>query len=161
MENKIRRSIALDGKSNLYIIKGYRILNTKPVRAFDELAVLTATVFNTSIALINFVDQDHDLTRNVCSVAIIKENQRLLEALSTTPILISNAMIAGEMGMKFFASIPITNEEGFDIGMICIADEKSRVFTPQDKVKLERIGTLVRKEMDKRNCQTDICLAKD
>jgi hypothetical protein len=158
VKNKIRSSTSLDRKSNLYILKGYQILSNKPASGFDELAVDTATIFNTSVALINFVDRDHGLTRNVCSVVIIKENQRLLKALSTTPILISNAMIAGEMGMKFFAAIPITNETGFDIGTICIADEKPRAFTPQDKEELERIGTLIRKRIGRKK---DICLVKD
>lgn len=161
MENKISRSTSLDGKSNLYILKGYHILNNKLASSFDELAVLTATIFNTSAVLINFVDQDHTPTKNVCAVAVIKENQGLLDAISTAPILISNAMIAGELGMKFFASIPITNEDGLDVGMICIADEKSRVFTLQDKGELERISELVRKEMKKKNCKTDIPRAKD
>lgn len=164
LEKKIRKSIALGEQPRLEL-KRYRIIRTKSEAVFDDLVVLTARVFDTHIAVINFVDQDEIWSKvkiksnqessfttatSICSLAIIDEKGGLFEGFSVAPRLLTSAIIAGEMGMKFYASVPITTDDGLCVGSICIIDKEQRTFLPQEREKLEWVATMVRKEMNKR-----------
>lgn len=164
-EKKIRRSIVPTGQSQLGRLNRYNLIYTESESVFNDLAILTATLFDTDIAVINFVDQDAVWSKvklqttqepsfnaeiSICSLAIINEKGGLFEGLSMSPRLMSNALIAGEMGMKFYAAVPIITDEGFHAGTVCIVDKQQRTFLPQDREKLEWVATRVRKEMNKR-----------
>lgn len=167
INSKIRFRILSDEKSRLENLKKYRILYTKSEPVFDQLAAFTATMFNTPIALINFVDQDSVWMKavqhtqplqsfeagretNLCSVAIVNESITAYENFAEHPFLMSNALIAGESGLQFYAAVPITTDEGFNVGTVCIVDKKYRQFLPHEQQQLEWIAIMVRKEMNKR-----------
>ncbi|WP_316811248.1 GAF domain-containing protein [Pedobacter heparinus] len=165
MEKKIRKSIAFDEWSRLESLKNYKILYTKSAPVFDRLAAFTAKILKTPIALINFVDQDSvwlkegqqarpsspfEPETSLCSMAIINESGIEFEGFEKEPALMSNALIAGESGLRFYAAVPITTDEGLPVGMVCIVDTKHRKFLPHEQKKLEWVAVRIRKEMNKR-----------
>jgi len=163
LDNRIRKSISLVERTSLEELKGYKILRTKSAKVFDELAVLTASLFNTQIAVINFVDQ-HNIWRKkglhanrvetiVCSLAIVNESASDFAGLCAAPTLITNALIASELGMRFYAAAPIVTDEGVRLGSVCIVDKKQREFLPQEREKLEWVAEIVKKEMKKKSAQ--------
>lgn len=153
-------------------MEGYKIIRTKSAKVFDELAAFTASLFNTEIAVISFVDQ-HNIWKkrgqqhhrfswahvetNVCSLAIANDSVGAFEGLFATPALITNALIASELGMCFYVAVPILNDEGIRIGSVCIVDKKRREFLPQEQEKLEWVADMVKNEMSKRTTQM-ICV---
>lgn len=165
LERKIRKSLAFDEGSRLENLKNYRILYTRSAPVFDQLAAFTAKTLNTPIALINFVDRDSvwlkdggqcnspssfDEGSSLCAMAIVNESGIAFEGFEKQPGLMSNALIAGESGLRFYAAVPITTDEGFTVGTVCIVDTKHRKFLPQEQKKLEWIAVRIRKEMNKR-----------
>jgi GAF domain-containing protein len=166
-DSKIRKSIVSDEKSRLENLKKYKILYTKSEPVFDQLAAFTATMLNAPIALINFVDQDSVWMKagqpaqplpafegrsetSLCALAIINESVMAFESFAKQPGLMSNALIAGESGLQFYAAVPITTDEGFNVGTVCIVDKKRRQFLPHEQKQLEWVAVMVRKEMNKR-----------
>lgn len=168
LDKNIRRSIALEEKSRLEQVKGYKVIRKKSSRVFDELAIYTASLFNTQIAIINFVDQ-HNLWQkkgqplkqmklphaetDVCSLAISKENPNTFQTLAVAPALVTNPIIMSELGMAFYAAVPIVTAEGTQIGMVCILDKNRREFPAQEKRKLEWVAGMVQKEMEKKTAR--------
>lgn len=165
LEKKIRKSIAFDEWSRLENLKNYKILYTKSAPVFDQLAAFTAKILNTPIALINFVDRDSvwlkagqearptlpfEKETSLCSMAIINESGIEFEDFEKEPGLISNPLIAGESGLRFYAAVPITTDDGFAVGTVCIIDTKYRKFLPHEQKQLEWVATRIRKEMNKR-----------
>lgn len=167
LENKLRKSIDLDEKSQLENLKKYKILYSKTDAVFDQLAAFTATMLNTPVALINFVDKESVWTkadensiaiagstsetdRNLCSMAVINESADAFKCFAERPQLMSNALIAGELGLQFYASVPITTDDGFNVGSVCIVDKKHRKFLPHEREQLEWVAAMVRIEMNKR-----------
>lgn len=157
--------IPTDEDARLENLKKYKILYTKTEPIFDQLAALTATMMNTPIAMINFVDRDKVWTKadqsghtglevdrevSLCSLAILNDSVTVFENLIQNPCLISNPLIAGESGLCFYAAAAITTNEGFRVGAVCILDKKTRVFKEEDRKKLELIALMVRREMNKR-----------
>lgn len=168
MEKKIRKSIAPDEKSGSEKLNAYRILYTRSTKFFDELAKLTAAMFNVQIAVINFVDQDSVWRKegqpsccppgsyretSICSLAILSECLGTFEGLSAAPKLMTNALIAGELGMNFYAAAPVLTDEGVQVGTVCIVDKAHRNFLPQEQEKLEWVAQMIQKEMNKRTAQ--------
>lgn len=168
LEKRIRKSISLVEKSRLENLKGYKILSPKSSRVFDELSAFTASLFNTQIAVINFVDHHNFWAKkgqptkinsslfietSVCSLAIADESAKAFEGLSAAPALITNALIAAELGMNFYAAVPIVTDEGVRIGTVCIIDKAQRQFLPQEREKLEWVAGMVNREMNKKRAQ--------
>ncbi|MDR6786260.1 GAF domain-containing protein [Pedobacter africanus] len=167
LENRLRKNIRLDEKYQLENLKKYKILYSKTESVFDQLAAFTATMLNTPIALINFIDRSHvwknadknrnqnaslpEAESNLCSMAIINENAGAFKQFAESPELMSNALIAGESGLKFYAAAPITNNEGVRVGTVCILDKKYRQFSTYEQQQLDWVAAVVAKEMNKKN----------
>lgn len=166
MENKLGTAIVpSDELARLENLKKYKILYTKTEPIFDQLAALTATMLNTPIAMINFIDKDkvwtkanqhgesgHEVERagSLCSFAILNESITVFEGAIENHYLMSDPLIAGENGMRFYAAAAITTDEGFRVGVVCVVDKKPRTFSEEDRKKLELIAIMVRAEMNKR-----------
>ncbi|MNL01155.1 hypothetical protein D3C87_1216160 [compost metagenome] len=166
LEKKLRKSIGLDEKHRLENLKRYKILYAKTESVFDQLAAFTATMLNAPIAIINFVDRESVWVKadessqptaglfeeesNLCSLAIINESAFAFEGFAERPQLMSNALIAGEAGLQFYAAAAITTDEGFNVGSVCIVDKKRREFLPHEQEQLEWVASMVRREMNKK-----------
>lgn len=166
MENRFGSGIIpQDEEERLENLKKYRILYTKSEPIFDQLAASAATSLNVPLAMINFVDKDNVWTKamqdgdignevergsSLCSLAILKDCVTVFEDTLSEPMLLSNPLIAGESGFRFYAAAPIKTSEGFNIGVLCILDKVSRKFTANDQQKLERIADTIRIEIEKR-----------
>ncbi|ALL04515.1 serine/threonine protein kinase [Pedobacter sp. PACM 27299] len=157
--------VSSNEEARLENLKKYKILYTKTEPYFDQLAAITATMMNTPIAMINFVDKDVVWTKadqhgqagkeiergsSLCSLAILNESVTVYEDLIQNPALVSNPLYLGESGLRFYAAAAITTNEGFRVGAVCIVDKKPRVFGEEDRKKLEKIALMVRLEMNKR-----------
>lgn len=167
LESRLRKNIGLDEKYRLENLKKYKIVYSKTESVFDQLAAFTATMLNTPIALINFVDRPNvwanaeknkkqhlsltEVEGNLCSMAIINENAGAFKKIAESPELMSNAIIAGESGLKFYAAAPITNNEGIRVGTVCILDKKHRPFSTYEQQQLDWVANMVTKEMNKKN----------
>lgn len=166
MENTFGKNIIPENEAErLQNLEKYKIIYTQSEPVFDELAALAASLYQVPLAMINFVAKDLVWTKankggedgvevergsSLCSLAILKESVTVFEDTLKEPILISNPLVAGEFGLRFYAAAPITTKDGFNIGAICILDKKSRKFTAEDQEKLAGVARLVEIEIEKR-----------
>lgn len=166
MENTFGRNIIPHNEEErLENLKKYKILYTKSEPVFDQLAAIAATLFKVPLAMINFVDKNQVWTKanqegqsgeelergsSLCSLAILKDNITVFENTLTEPSLLANPVIAGESGIRFYAASPIITANGFNIGVICVADIRPRRFTAEDQTKLEWLAEMVQEEIEKR-----------
>jgi GAF domain-containing protein len=165
LKNKLRNSLASDEQLWLENLKNYKIVYTRSEPVFDQLAALTAAMLDAPIALINFVDQEGAWAKDgqrsstessaqggtsLCSLAINNKSEISFESFVKKPSLMLNPLIAGESGLQFYAAVPITTDDGFPVGMVCIVDKKNRKFLAHEQQKLEWVAGRVRMEMNKR-----------
>lgn len=157
--------IAPDEMERIENLNKYKIIYTKSQPVFDQLAAIAATMINTPVAIINFIDRNtvwtgraedelnnHTAFENMslCSVAVLKGREHTFQDELTELSLISNPLIAGEYGLKFYAAVPITTDYGFNVGSVCVVDKQYRIFTEVEQKKLEWVASMVRLEMNKR-----------
>jgi GAF domain-containing protein len=157
--------IPVNDQSRVLALASYQILDTQPEGYFDNLAQIMARCFDMPIALISLVDKERVFfkanvgmpgTQNVsrgislCSLAILEPEPIVFENALKEPCLLANPLVAGEFGLRFYAGAPITTDEGFNIGTVCLVDKKPRSFTELDKDLLSRFAQTAMKAIEKR-----------
>ena len=80
-------------------------------------------------------------------MAIQNDEVTVFEDALKEQCLLSNPLIAGKFGLKFYAGAPLTTKEGYNIGTVCIVDKESRNFPENKKQLLQRFATMVMHEI--------------
>jgi GAF domain-containing protein len=166
LENTFGRNIIPHNEQErLDNLEKYRILYTKSEPIFNQLAALAATLLDMPVAMINFVDKNNVWTKasqkgetglnvergtSLCALAILKDQVTIFEDTLLESFLLSNPLIAGDHGFRFYAAAPISTKEGFNIGVVCVVDKKPRVFNTKDQQQLEQVARIVESEIEKR-----------
>ena len=107
---------------NLAALERYRILDTLPEAAYDDITLLASRICGTPIAAISLVDAERqwfksklgldvsETSRDVafCSHPILKPEE-ILEVRDATddPRFADNPLVLGEPGIRFYASAPL------------------------------------------------------
>lgn len=167
MENIFGMSTSsADDKNRVEALKRYSILNTPPEKSFDNIAKLATQFFGLPVALITFVDTENvffkanigaEEIRNsprsssICSMALLTDEVTILEDIPNTdrPFL-SDPLLAGELGFKFYAGAPLITPDGFRIGTICVIGKEPRSFSENEKQMLKSMGRIVMDEIELR-----------
>lgn len=146
-------------------LKNYKVVFTKREPIFDQLAAIAATMLDVPLAMINFIDRisvwgkadrkadekNTEVSTSMCSLAVLKGHESDFQQATDELFLISNPLIAGEYGLKFYAAAPIKTTEGFHVGTVCIVDRQPRSFGAEEQQKLEWVASMVQLEMNKRS----------
>jgi len=118
----------------------YRILDTDPEAAFDDLAHLASYICETPIALISLVDEDRqwfkskvgldvdETSRSVsfCAHAIQHEGLFLVPDTLADDRFRENELVTGEPRIRFYAGAPLSSREGEAVGTLCVIDREPR-----------------------------------
>lgn len=133
--------------------------------SFKHIAAMAARIFHSSIALISFVDKEQvffrgnvgmagtrQLSRGIslCSLAILQQEVTVFEDTKKVPCLLANPLVTGELGLQFYAAAPLTTADGYNIGVVCIADRKARAFSAPEQQLLKGLATAVIDELEEK-----------
>ncbi|HUR10558.1 MAG TPA: GAF domain-containing protein [Flavitalea sp.] len=143
----------------------YDLLNDLPDRYFANLAHIIAITFNTPIALVTLVGKNSVLYKgnagmegtneadrgiSLCSLAILEAEPTVFEDALKEPCLLTNPLVAGSFGLRFYAGAPITTPAGYNIGTVCIVDKKPRLFSENESEILTRFAASAMYEIEMR-----------
>ena len=151
-------------KERLKALRRYEILDSPPDGSFDHLTKLAATLFNVPIAIVSLVDEDRiwfkshygvdakeiDRVPGLCASAILTEDLYIVENAIEDPRTLSNPLVAGTLGLRFYAAAPLVTKEGYNLGTFCIIDKKQRYLTDPQKEILQRLADIVIDEIEIR-----------
>jgi predicted PurR-regulated permease PerM len=135
---------------------------------FDRITKKLARVFEVPIALITFIDRDHQWFKSqvglpeeiaeaqqtsrelsVCGHVIANDELLVVEDLSRDRRFANNPLLK-ERGLRFYAGVPLRSNN-LPIGSLCILDVKPRRMTEREKRLLEVIGEDVMEEIKRRD----------
>ncbi len=150
--------------ARLQSLRKYEILDTPPDGNFDRLTSLAAKIFNMPIALITLVDEDRiwfkskfgldvpqiDRVPGLCASAILKDEVYVIENAIDDVRSLSNPLVAGEFGLRFYAAAPLKTRDGFNLGTFCVIDKKQRYMNHEQKEMLEDLAAVAIDEMELR-----------
>ncbi len=140
--------IPANDKLRLKALDYFDVLNELPDRYFSNLAQIIALSFKAEIALVSLVGETEvyfkgnhgmqgtnkvDRGQSLCSLAILDPEPTVFTDALKEPCLLSNPLVIGEFGLRFYAGAPIITKEGFNIGTVCIVGKEPRIFSTQEK----------------------------
>jgi GAF domain-containing protein len=62
----------------------------------------------------------------------------------------SNTLVVGEPHIRFYAGYPLHGPRGWNIGSLCIIDDKPRSFGPSEQQILRALAAIVQRNIDAR-----------
>jgi len=66
------------------------------------------------------------------------------------PRALTNPLVAGEFGLKFYAGMPLHTRDGYNLGTLCILDFKPRELSTDEMANLEDLAQMVVDELELR-----------
>ena len=153
-----------DEAKRLQAVRRYDILDTPPDGAYDRITALAARIFKVPIAIVSIVDTDriwfkshHGLEATEtgrdlgpCASAILQNDPYIIEDATVDVRALSNPLVAGELGLRFYAAAPLTTTDGFNLGTLCVIDRKPRTLSELEIENLRDLASLVMDQLELR-----------
>lgn len=148
----------------LEAVRRYDVLDTPPDGAFDRITSLAARLFEVPIALVTIVDHDRiwfkshhgigagEIGRDpgLCASAILQDGPYVVNDAVTDPRTLANPLVAGEMGLRFYAAAPLRTPDGYNLGTVCVLDTSRRDVTEDEMATLGDLAAIVIDELELR-----------
>lgn len=147
--------------ARLKAIEKLDVARLEDEEAFDRLTELAKSFFDVNVAFVGIVHEDvewflsfagdevHELARecSICTFGILSDDTTVIED-SQDDERFKYINELREMDIVFYAGQPIINEQGYRIGMFCIADDEPREFSHEQRMYLklfaEEVAELIR-----------------
>lgn len=151
-------------RARLAALYNFDILDTPPDGAFDRVTALAARYFDVPVALVSLVDEDriwfkskHGLNTaeiprspGLCASVILSDDAYIVKNALEDPRTLANPLVAGALGVRFYAAAPLITHDGFRLGTINIIDFVPREFDAEDQRTLQEFAGLVMDQMEVR-----------
>ena len=142
----------------------YRILDTMPEQAFDDLTLLASYICETPIALITLIDTDRqwfksrvgvsaaETSRSIsfCSHAIEQAGLYIVPDATTDAKFRDNPLVTGDPHIRFYAGAPLITPTGQALGTLCVIDSVPRTLTAPQIEALEALRRQVQAQLELR-----------
>ena len=154
----------MDEAGRLAALRRYRILDTDPERAFDDLTLLASHICGTPIALISLVDADRqwfksrvgislaETSRSVsfCTHAIQHRDLYVVPDARNNATFRDNPFVATENGIRFYAGAPLVTPQGYALGTLCVLDNVPRTLNPEQVEALDALRRQAEAQLELR-----------
>ena len=140
-------------------LQRFRVLDTVPEEAYDDLVLLAAAICDTPIALVSRVDGDRQWFKarlgltapqtprsiSFCDHAIRRPTEVMVVRDATRDDRFAdNPLVTGAPGIRFYAGAPLVTGDGHALGTICVIDAVPREL---DERAMSALAALSRQVM--------------
>jgi adenylate cyclase len=156
-ENEVARNDAL---------RRYRIMDTAPETAFDEVGELAAQICGCPISYVAFIEDDRfwlkakyglppdfiSCPREIafCSVTVCGSEMVLSPDLTQDDRYRDFHFVVNEPHLKFYCGLPLINPEGYALGTLCVMDFVPRDLGFKEQEALRRLSRQVIGQLELR-----------
>jgi signal transduction histidine kinase len=156
--------VGFDDANRLASLRDYRILDTPPEAAFDNITTLASKVFQVPIALVTLVDEHRQWFKSrfgfateetpravaFCDVAIREAETLVVPDATQDPRFARNPLVTGDPRIRFYCGVPLRTPDGHALGTLCIIDRQPRAMSSGERGALEVLARQVELELEIR-----------
>ncbi|HET9741518.1 MAG TPA: ATP-binding protein [Terriglobales bacterium] len=153
-----------DEAARLAALREYKILDTDPEQAFDDLTLLAMHVCQAPIAMMSLVDSDRQWFKSrfgigqsetpreiaFCAHAINQAGTFVVPDAHQDPRFQDNPLVRSDPHIRFYAGSPLLTEEGHALGTLCVIDRVPRQLTREQRDALEALSRQALAQMELR-----------
>jgi anti-sigma regulatory factor (Ser/Thr protein kinase) len=159
-----------DERARLESLQSYRILDTDPEQAFDDIVLLASQVCGTPISLISLVDENRqwfkarvgtslsETSRSIsfCSHAIQEAGILVIPDATKDARFRDNPLVVGDPHFRFYAGAPLITREGHALGTLCLVDHVPRTITEEQARALDALRRQAEAQLELRRNLIDL-----
>ncbi len=139
----------------LAALADYAILDSPPEGEYDDLVRLASLLCDAPMALVTFVDRERQWFKarigldasetprenSFCAHAILDDVAFVVPDAREDARFRENPLVEGDVQLRFYAGVPLTDPAGLNLGSLCVLDTKPRRLTA---TQLEALAALAR-----------------
>ena len=159
----------------LAALKEYDILDTETDQSYDDITALAAHICKVPIAMISLVDEvrqwfkskvgvaQRETPRDVafCAHAILQSGPFIVRDTLKDQRFMDNALVTGDLRIRFYAGIPLVNPEGLALGTLCVLDRQPRQLTAAQQKALLALSRQVMALLELRRVSAHLAQTLD
>jgi len=148
----------------------YRILDTAPERAFNDIIELASFICQTPIAFMSLVAEDRQWFKAAkgikitetprddafCSYTILRPEVLVVEDAGKDDRFANLPLVKGHPGFRFYAGAPLVTREGYALGSLCAVDTRPHQLNEEQIRALEALARTVVSELELRRVSKDL-----
>lgn len=153
--------IATNEPLRLAALHATDLLDSPVEERFERITRLAQTLFNVPIVTVSLVDEDRQWFKSrigldapetpravsFCGHAIQSSEIMIVSDALEDERFVDNPLVTGDPRIRFYAGCPIASRDGFNIGTLCLIDNKPRELTPEQSAVLRDLAGLVEAEI--------------
>lgn len=154
-----------DEQERLMAVESYEILDSAAESIFDNITWLAAHLCQVSSSYISIIASDRqwfkstsgklELTQTPRDIAFCSHtilDNKLLEITDATQDkrFFDNPLVLDEPKIRFYAGMPLTNPNGYNLGTLCVIDHHPKNLTNDQREALKRLSEIVVKLFEDR-----------
>ena len=148
-----------DEQRRLEALRSLDLLDTGAEERFDRLTERACEALDVPIALVTLVDEDRQWFKSrqgvedrqtprdqsICAHAILTPDLFEVHDLLEDDRFADNPATVG--GLRYYAGVPLTTEDGSRVGMLCVADQRPRTLSAEEVDQLRTLAGQVEQEL--------------
>jgi anti-sigma regulatory factor (Ser/Thr protein kinase) len=142
-----------DETARLAALRRYRILDTEPEQAFDDLTLLASQICATPIALITLLDEKRQWFKARTGISATETARSVsfcAHTIQTSGLFVvpdtladarfrENPLVVDAPGIRFYAGSPLITHDGHALGSLCVFDRVPRTLTAEQQGALDAL----------------------
>jgi signal transduction histidine kinase/CheY-like chemotaxis protein/HPt (histidine-containing phosphotransfer) domain-containing protein len=158
----------------LAALKRYNILDTLPENAFDDATKLVSYICGVPIAHISFIDENRqwfkseigvgvsEVPREIsfCRYTIMESEMVEIPDTHFNDRFKNDPNVTGGFKVRFYAGVPLTTPDGYNIGTICAIDHVAKKLNEDQRNALIIIGKHVINQLELRTKNIELAAQK-
>ncbi|TFF35744.1 PAS domain S-box protein [Mucilaginibacter psychrotolerans] len=135
----------------------YDILDTLPEKEYDAITRLASYICQVPIAFISFIDDSRQWMKSsigldisemaiedtFCQYTLRQGELVAIPDVSKEEVFRDHEMVTGEFGLRFYASAPLIDPDGYRIGTLCVLDKNPHDITDEQQDALKVLASEV------------------